>query len=75
MADLDLSDDDSPNTTMDSSLGGKRRSNKRRSNKRRPNKRRTKKFKKSKKRKSRKMRQYGGGFTTSVDTVLDNDEQ
>jgi hypothetical protein len=79
MGDLDLSGDDSPNTTMDNSLGGKRRS-KRRTNKRKSKKtKKTKKSKKSKKtkktKKTRKRRQCGGGFTTSIDTVLDNDEQ
>jgi hypothetical protein len=51
-------------------LGGKRKSKRRTTNKRK-----TRKTRKTKTRKHRKRRQRGGAMTTSVDNVLDNDEQ
>jgi len=70
MDDPNLSIDNSTlNTTMDNSVGGKRRTNKRKSKKARKSKK-TKKSRKSKKtRKTRKRRQCGGqGFTTTETT-------
>jgi hypothetical protein len=54
--------------SIDTPFGGKRKSKRRTTNKRK-----TKKSRKT--RKHRKRRQRGGAMTTSVDYVLDNDEQ
>lgn len=71
---LNNSDLDISSISGNTSFGGKRKSKRRTTNKK--NIKKTRKHRKTRKtRKHRKRHQRGGAMTTSVDTVLDNDEQ